>query len=489
MEAEEKTFHKIIDAVQNMGETGATIDDLSKKIRLERHTLSKHLNRLRADGRLSYKRVGRAKVWFVSRAPLQHIFRLGEDEKTYTEKIFSHVLSDIPVGILVLDYDYNIRFVNKYLVAYYGDCIGQKYYPAFFGKPHERRNQGEIVELIEGKVDEIESLAEDKEGRTLNIKARKTENPDGSFSIIAIIEDVSEKVRREARIKHLSELHRLIGESVNQAYTIDQVCSSILENLQTVIGYDMGDILIYNPGNSTLSELAQRGYRQEEYLGDNHYRTIEEWKVGLAIAAINHRAPVFFQFEKKQMRKNQKKQDKLATYAHKLAEAYNLQEVYAAPLRTKGEPHGALLILMKSGRKLSEEDKSLIEGVSEGIAGGIAKIKAEEELRLKANAIEISFNSIIMADMAGKLTYVNPAFLKMWGYDSEKEILGQLYTVSLKPKHGAKDILAVMQEKGYWEGVLLGVKKDGSEFKVRLSASLIIGKKGPLQFVAIAELT
>jgi len=484
MEAEEKTFHKIIDAVQNLGETGATIDDLSKKIRLERHTLSKHLNRLRADGRLSYKRVGRAKVWFVSRAPLQHIFRLGEDEKTYTEKIFSHVLSDIPVGILVLDYDYNILFVNKYLVAYYGDCIGQKYYPAFFGKPHESRNQGKIVEIIEGKVDEIESLTEDKEGRTLNIKARKTENPDGSFSIIAIIEDVSEKVRREERIKHLSELHRLIGESVNRAYTIDKLCSSILENLQAVIGYDMGDILIYNLENNTFSGLAQWGYRQEEYLGDNHYRKIEEWKLGLATEAINRRAPVFFTFEKKKM---QKKLDELATYAHKLAEAYNLQEVYAAPLRTKGESHGALLILMKSGRTLSEEDKSLIEGVSEGIAGGIAKIKAEEDLRLKANAIEISFNSIIMADMAGKLTYVNPAFLKMWGYDSEKEILGQLYTVSLKPKHGAKDILAVVQEKGYWEGVLLGVKKDGSDFKVRLSASLIIGKKGPLQFVAIAE--
>lgn len=486
MEAEEETFNKIIDAVQNLGETGATIDDLSRKIHLERHTLSKHLNRLRADGRLSYKRVGRAKVWFVSRAPLQHVFRLGEDEKTYTEKIFSHVLSDIPAGILVLDYDYNILFMDKYLVAYYGDCIGQKYYHAFFGK--ESKDQGKIVEIIEGKVDEIESLTEDKEGRTLNIKARKTENPDGSFSVIAIIEDVSEKVRREARIKHLSELHRLIGESVNRAYTIDQLCSSILENLQVVIGYDMGDILIYNPENNTFSGLAQRGYRREEDQGDDHLREIEKWKEGIATAAIDRRAPVFFTFgKKKKTRKNQKQQDELARYAHELAEAYNLQEMYAAPLRTKGEPHGALLILMKLGGTLSEEDKSLIEGVSEGIAGGIAKIKAEEDLRLKANAIEISFNPVIMADMAGKLTYVNPAFLNMWGYDIEQEVVGRQVSAFLNLRHSAEDILTVVQERGYWEGVLLGVRKDGSEFKVRLSASLIIGKKGPLQFVAIAE--
>jgi len=277
MEAEEETFNKIIDAIQNMGETGATIDDLSQIVRLERHTLSKYLNRLRADGRLSYKRIGRAKVWFVSRAPLQYIFRLSEDEKTYTEKTFSRILSDIPEGVLVLDFDYNILFMNRYLIALYGDCVGQKYYHAFFDRPRESLKQGKIREIIEGRLEEVASHAKDKEGRVLNIKARKTENPDGSFSIIAIIEDISEKVRREERIKNLSELHRLLGQSVNRAYTIDQLCSSILENLHDVIGYDMGDILIYNPENNMLSSLAQIGYRREEDLGDIHHEEVEQW--------------------------------------------------------------------------------------------------------------------------------------------------------------------------------------------------------------------
>ena len=93
MDAEEATFNKIINAIQNMGETGATIDDLSQIVHLERHTLSKYLNHLRADGRLSYKRIGRAKVWFVSRAPLQHIFRLSEDEKNiYREDFLTHLV-------------------------------------------------------------------------------------------------------------------------------------------------------------------------------------------------------------------------------------------------------------------------------------------------------------------------------------------------------------------------------------------------------------
>ena len=480
---EEETFNKIITAIQNLGETGATIDELSEIVHFERHTLSKYLNRLRADGRLSYKRIGRAKVWFVSRAPLQHIFRLSEDEKTYTEKILSRILSDMPEGVLVLDFDYNILFMNRYLITLYGDCIGQKYYHAFFDRPRESLNQGKIGEIIEGKSEEVESQAKDKEGRVLNIKARKTENPDGSFSAIAIIEDVSEKVRREERIKLLSELHRLLGESVNRSYTVDQLCLSILENLYDVIGYDMGDILIYNPENNTLSSLAQIGYRREEDLGDNHHREIEECKESVATAAINRRAPVFFEFEKKEKRKKMNElENELSRYAYNLAEKYNLQEVYAVPLKTKGELHGAFLILMKSGRTLSKEDRSLFKGVSEEIAGGIAKIKLEEELRLKANAIEISVNPVFMADMEGKLTYVNPAFLNIWGYDSEKEVLGRPCTEFWK-----QSVLTAVQEKGSWEGDLIAVRKDGSEFNARLSASLIIGTKGPLQFVAVAE--
>ena len=490
MEEEEKTFNKIIEAIQNMGETGATIDDLSQIVHLERHTLSKYLNRMRADGRLAYKRIGRAKVWFVSRAPLQHIFRLSEEEKTYTEKILSRILSDMPEGVLVLDFDYNILFMNRYLIALYGDCIGQKYYLAFFDNPRESLIQSKIGEIIEGCSEEVESSVRDKEGRTLEIKARKTENPDGSFSIIAIIKDVSEKVRREERIKHLSELHRLIGESVNRAYTIDQLCSTILEDLRRVIGYDMGDIVIYNPENDTLSGLAQIGYPRGEDFGDNHLREIEEWKEGIVKAAINRREPIFFEFEKKE---KGMKEPELAAYAHNLAEEYNLQGVYAIPLKTKGELHGALLILTKSGRTLSEEDRSLIEGISEGIAGGIAKIKAEEELRLKANAIEIAINPVLMANMEGKLTYVNPAFLSIWGYDSEKKVLGHHCTEFWKQREKeeevteAEDVLTAVQEKGSWVRDLIAVRKDGSEFNVRLSASLIIGTKGPLQFVAVAE--
>ena len=472
MKAEEDLFSNIIEAIQNFGEMGATIDEISKVVGLERHTLSKYLNHLRADGRVSYKQVGRAKVWFVSKAPLQHIFRLNEEDKTYTEKILSRILADMPEGVLILDFDYNILFVNRYLTTLYGDCAGQKYYHVIFGSSQDPTG---LARLIDGTVEELECCVEDNAGRMLDIRARREENPDGSFSIIAIIRDISEKVLYEQQIKNLYELHRLLGESVNRSYTIDQLCSTILSHLHDVLRFDMGDILIYDPVKGSLSSYAQIGYPREQETSE-----VAEWKRSVALEAI-HRKEAFV-FDVAQKSRNANERDRLAS---NLAEAYQLQVVCVIPLKTKGEIHGALLVLNSSGRALSEEDSGLLEGLSETIAGGIAKIKAEEEWRLRANAIDISTQPVFMITTEGILTCVNPAFLKMWGYEREREVLGRHYSAFWKDK--VEDVVTAVRETGSWEGELSAVRKDSSAFEARLSASLIIGKKGPLQVVAVVE--
>ena len=304
--------HKGMDtcaAIQNIGETGATIEELSRIVHLDRHALSKHLDHLRADGRVSYKQIGRAKVWFVNRTPLQHISRQSEEEKTYTEKIFSRILADMPEGVLILDFDYNILFMNRYLTTLYGDCIRQKYFHVFFGSSQD---PSRIAEVIEGKAEEVESCVEDKNGTILEIKTR--------------------------RIKNLSELHRLIGESVNRSYTIDQLCTIILKQLQDVIGFDMGDIQIYNPDTEMLFSYAQIGNPHEET------SEVKDWKRKIAAEAIHRKETFFFDSTEK----GTDAQTRLAN---------NLQEVHAIPLKTKGEIHGALIIYTRTGRSLSKEDR------------------------------------------------------------------------------------------------------------------------------------
>jgi len=241
----------------------------------------------------------------------------------------------------------------------------------------------------------------------------------------------------------------------------------------------MGDILIYDPIKikDMLSSYAQIGYPREDEISE-----AEEWKRRIATEAIHRKEVIFFDFSGRGMVENE-----LAQTASLLAGGYNLQQGYAIPLKTKGELHGALLIFTSTGRTISEEDRSLLDGVSEAIAGGIAKIKAEEEWKLKASAVGISTQPVFMTTLEGKQTYVNPAFLKMWGYDRDREVLGRPCSAFWRDEAKAEDVLTAVRERGTWKGDLIALRKDGSEFNARLSASLIIGKKGPFQLVAVVE--
>ena len=90
-----------------------------------------------------------------------------------------------------------------------------------------------------------------------------------------------------------------------------------------------------------------------------------------------------------------------------------------------------------------------------------------------------------MTNMEGKLTYVNPAFLEMWGYERDGVVLGRPYAELWKGE--TENVVIMSCAKGSWEGDLIALRKDGSEFKARLVTSLIMGKNGPSQLIAVAE--
>ena len=51
--------------------------------------------------------------------------------------------------------------------------------------------------------------------------------------------------------------------------------------------------------------------------------------------------------------------------------------------------------------------------------------RTEEALWVKDAAVESSLNAITLADLSGRLTYVNRSFLDLWGYEDDREVLGR----------------------------------------------------------------
>jgi len=104
--------------------------------------------------------------------------------------------------------------------------------------------------------------------------------------------------------------------------------------------------------------------------------------------------------------------------------------------------------------------------------------RAEEEIRIKDSAIASSIDAIAIANLEGNLTYINKSFLKMWGYGSEKEVLGEPNVRFWQMEEEAAEVVAALRDKGSWIGELVAKRKDGSMFDVQLSTSMVIDESG-----------
>lgn len=110
---------------------------------------------------------------------------------------------------------------------------------------------------------------------------------------------------------------------------------------------------------------------------------------------------------------------------------------------------------------------------------------AEGEIRFKDSAIASSINGLAMADLEGNLTYVNRSFLKLWGYDSDSDVLGRSVVEFWQAGEQAAAVVGALLEDGGWRGELTASRRDRSTFDAEVSASMVTDEEGePIGMVA-----
>jgi len=159
----------------------------------------------------------------------------------------------------------------------------------------------------------------------------------------------------------------------------------------------------------------------------------------------------------------------------------------------RGQPTGSdeFVLNRKDNSKVTVEISTYpvkIKGrtLALGIARDITERKnSERKLRTMESAIAKSINAIALADLKGNLTFVNSSFLKMWGYEKDKEVLGQSVMKFWLKSEDAEKIVKKLFDKGASIGELVGRRKDGSIFNVQLLASIVTDKSGkPVNMMA-----
>lgn len=99
---------------------------------------------------------------------------------------------------------------------------------------------------------------------------------------------------------------------------------------------------------------------------------------------------------------------------------------------------------------------------------------AEERIQMLVHTITSANDCVVITNMENTIIFVNPAFLRTYGYE-EDEILGK--NISLVRPPGTPEALSqnIQQEtrrKG-WQGEIINVRKNGEEFPILLSTSII----------------
>jgi two-component system, cell cycle sensor histidine kinase and response regulator CckA len=104
---------------------------------------------------------------------------------------------------------------------------------------------------------------------------------------------------------------------------------------------------------------------------------------------------------------------------------------------------------------------------------------AHEALRLCNQMIETAVTAIAISDGAGRPTYVNPAFVRLWGYDSEAEILGRDMIDFVPREVGLPPgLLEQLLANDKWEGEITMARRDGTHFIVMALTNIVRDKDG-----------
>jgi PAS domain S-box-containing protein len=112
--------------------------------------------------------------------------------------------------------------------------------------------------------------------------------------------------------------------------------------------------------------------------------------------------------------------------------------------------------------------------------GAARRKRVEEELYTVHSALDSAASGVIVTDEKGSVKYANTALLKMFEYESRKEIIGKHVTelLAVQGDHRFSDIKAIIDKaKGDTEE-FKALRKDGTIFQVEVSTSCISDHEG-----------
>ena len=145
----------------------------------------------------------------------------------------------------------------------------------------------------------------------------------------------------------------------------------------------------------------------------------------------------------------------------------HLQEYDHRAIREDGE-----VIRIVTKRRIVTDNEGRVTkavGVNQDVTD---RRRIEEQLVMAKFGMESSISAISLADLQGRITYVNDSFLKLWGYEHAEDVIGRHISEFAMLGVEQAGIKVALSGKGFI-GEEIGKRKDGSSFPIQVVANVV----------------
>lgn len=437
------------------------------------------------DTSLGEMRIGEQRQFVIIARDITERKQAAEDLKKSEEK-FRLLAESSQDGILAYDKDIRYTFWNKAMEQITGVT----------GKEVLGKSPFEIFPFLE-KVGEGDSYRETIKGKTMKRSGIPYSIPqtgkygyfdssrfplyDTNGTIIggmAIIRDVTERVRTERRMNAEHAVTRILSESA----TLHEASQKFLQSICECLEWDLGGIWVVDRKAGVLRceeiwhtpSLDAREFtavtRQTTFSpgvglpGRIQASAKPAWIVNVVHDANFPRAPV--------------------------AAKEGLHAAFGFPILAGNDVIGVIEFFSHEIREPDEPLLNMMSAIGSQIGQFIKRKEAETQIVKLSRAVEQSPNTIVITDVKGNIEYVNPRGFYLTGYTPE-EVIGKnprIFKSSETPPEEYKRLWTVIKSGGEWRGEFRNRKKNGEYYWEYASISSIKDPKGAItHFLAIKE--
>ena len=393
---------------------GLAITEISKNLHSTRNVISKYLYMMTVSGQLEMREIGNTRVYSLSRrVPLTTMLCFQKD------------------CILILD--------NNGIIVQVNDT-----YQKLCGRPHEELlglpvkgsalpiiDDPELTSLIgqnHGPNEFMKQFYDGMSGMDRFFKVRLIPSvfEGGQKGMTMIAEDITERREYERKLEESEARYRAVVEDQN-----DLICRRLPDGTITFVNNSFSRYFGELPGDLLGTKFCPRVPEPDSHLVSDAF--------GADIQSFKNNV-----YE---------------------------QRIYL--------PSGEIRWIQWTNRILSDKAGAVfeIQSVGRDIS---AQRDREREILMKSCGIASSEYAIALWDWNGKIFYVNDAFLSILGYADELEVLWKPLEQFLprgNNESNINQIAASLMANGEWDGILRGIKKDGSLLVLKMFGNILINDR------------